>query len=63
VVTRFLSGGLWVLEVWKRQADRWMVEMSNTTTAAAVVLYPTCALAKVGEVIASALAMAAQPRA
>ena len=33
VVARFFSGGLWVLEVWTRQAGRWMVEMSQATTA------------------------------
>ncbi|MCD6073947.1 MAG: hypothetical protein K0Q70_830 [Rhodospirillales bacterium] len=33
VVTRFFSGGLWVLEVWKKQTDGWMVEMSHATTA------------------------------
>ena len=33
VVARFFSGGLWVLEVWTRQADVWMVVMSQATTA------------------------------
>lgn len=33
VVTRFFSGGLWVLEVWTRQAEAWMVVMSQATTA------------------------------
>ena len=33
VVARFLSGGLWVLEVWVRRAEGWMVVMSQATTA------------------------------
>jgi hypothetical protein len=33
VVARFFSGGLWVLEVWTRHADTWMVVMSQATTA------------------------------
>ena len=33
VVARFFSGGLWVLEVWTRQAGIWMVVMSQATTA------------------------------
>ncbi len=33
VVARFFSGGLWVLEVWARQAGAWMVVMSQATTA------------------------------
>ena len=35
VVARFFSGGLWVVEVWKRLDGRWMVEMSQATTAKA----------------------------
>jgi hypothetical protein len=33
VVARFLSGGLWVLEVWTRETGTWMVLMSQVTTA------------------------------
>jgi hypothetical protein len=33
VVARFFSGGLWVLEVWTRETGRWMVLMSQVTTA------------------------------
>src|SRR4030095_7777333 len=33
VVARFLSGGLWVLEVWTRDTGTWMVLMSQVTTA------------------------------
>lgn len=34
VAARFFSGGLWVLEVWTREAGAWMVLMSQVTTAA-----------------------------
>lgn len=34
VVTRFFSGGLWVLEVWKRLGGSWVSVMSQVTTAA-----------------------------
>ena len=33
VVTRFFSGGFWVLEVWTRETGTWMVLMSQVTTA------------------------------
>lgn len=33
VVTRFFSGGLWVLEVWKRVDGAWASAMSQATTA------------------------------
>jgi len=33
VVARFFSGGLWVMEVWTREAGAWMVVMSQATTA------------------------------
>lgn len=33
VVTRFFSGGLSVVEVWTREADSWVVAMSQATTA------------------------------
>ena len=33
VLARFFSGGLWVLEVWTREAGTWMVVMSQVTTA------------------------------
>ena len=33
VVARFFSGGLWVLEVWTREAGSWMVLTSQVTTA------------------------------
>jgi len=33
VVTRFFSGGLWVLEVWKRVDGAWASVMSQVTTA------------------------------
>ena len=33
VVTRFFSGGLWVLEVWKRMDGAWASVMSQATTA------------------------------
>ena len=33
VVTRFFSGGLWVLEVWTAETGAWMVLMSQVTTA------------------------------
>lgn len=33
VVARFFSGGLWVLEVWTREAGTWMVLTSQVTTA------------------------------
>ncbi len=33
VVARFFSGGFWVLEVWTRETGRWMVLMSQVTTA------------------------------
>jgi hypothetical protein len=33
VVARFFSGGLWVLEAWRREADTWTVVMSQATTA------------------------------
>ena len=35
VVARFYSGGLWVVEVWVREAGAWMVLMSQATTAKA----------------------------
>lgn len=33
VIARFFSGGLWVLEVWSREAGSWMVLTSQVTTA------------------------------
>lgn len=33
VVTRFYSGGLWVLEVWKKVDNEWASVMSQATTA------------------------------
>ncbi len=33
VLARFFSGGLWVLEAWTRESGRWMVVMSQVTTA------------------------------
>ena len=33
VVTRFLSGGLWVVEVWRRIDGAWASVMSQATTA------------------------------
>ena len=33
VAARFLSGGVWVLEVWMREAGAWTVLMSQVTTA------------------------------
>jgi len=33
VLTRFFSGGFWVLEVWSRESGTWMVLMSQVTTA------------------------------
>ena len=33
VLARFFSGGLWVLEVWTREAGAWTVLMSQVTTA------------------------------
>jgi hypothetical protein len=33
VVTRFFSGGFWVVEVWTRETGTWMVLMSQVTTA------------------------------
>jgi hypothetical protein len=33
VAARFFSGGLWVLEVWGREAGSWTVLMSQVTTA------------------------------
>jgi hypothetical protein len=33
VAARFFSGGLWVLEVWTREAGAWTVVMSQATTA------------------------------
>ena len=33
VVARFFSGGLWVLEVWKRVDGAWASVMSQVTTA------------------------------
>jgi hypothetical protein len=33
VIARFFSGGLWVLEVWTREAGAWTVLMSQVTTA------------------------------
>ena len=35
VVTRFFSGGLWVMEVWKRVDGTWASVMSQATTASA----------------------------
>ncbi|MBA2962166.1 MULTISPECIES: nuclear transport factor 2 family protein [Ramlibacter] len=35
VVTRFFSGGLWVVEVWKRVDGAWASVMSQATTASA----------------------------
>jgi hypothetical protein len=32
-VARFLSSGLWVLEVWTRETGTWMVLMTQVTTA------------------------------
>ncbi|MDP9894441.1 hypothetical protein J2W32_003317 [Variovorax boronicumulans] len=34
VVTRFFSGGLWVMEVWKRIDGAWATVMTQATTAA-----------------------------
>ncbi|ADU36556.1 nuclear transport factor 2 family protein [Variovorax paradoxus] len=34
VVTRFFSGGLWVMEVWKRMDGAWVTVMTQATTAA-----------------------------
>jgi hypothetical protein len=34
VVTRFFSGGLWVMEVWKRTDGAWATVMTQATTAA-----------------------------
>ncbi len=34
VVTRFFSGGLWVVEVWKRIDGAWATVMTQATTAA-----------------------------
>ena len=33
VVTRFFSGGLWVVELWTRETGNWMVVMTQVTTA------------------------------
>lgn len=33
VLARFFSGGLWVLEIWTREAGTWVVLMSQVTTA------------------------------
>ena len=33
VIARFFSGGLWVLEVWTREAGTWTVLTSQVTTA------------------------------
>ena len=33
VITRFFSGGLWVIEVWTKESDAWMVLASQVTTA------------------------------
>jgi hypothetical protein len=33
VIARFFSGGLWVLEVWTREAGSWKVLTSQVTTA------------------------------
>ena len=33
VVTRFFSGGFWVVEVWTRESGAWMVLLSQVTTA------------------------------
>lgn len=33
VVTRFFSGGLWVMEVWKRTDGAWATVMTQATTA------------------------------
>jgi len=33
VLTRFFSGGFWVLEVWTRESGAWQVLMSQVTTA------------------------------
>lgn len=35
VVTRFFSGGLWVVEVWKRVDGGWVSVMSQATSASA----------------------------
>jgi hypothetical protein len=35
VVTRFFSGGLWVVEVWRRIDGAWASVMSQATTATA----------------------------
>lgn len=32
VLTRFFSGGFWVLEVWTKESGSWMVLMSQVTT-------------------------------
>ena len=33
VITRFFSGGFWVVELWTRETGTWMVLMSQVTTA------------------------------
>lgn len=33
VVTRFFSGGLWVVELWTHETGTWMVLMTQVTTA------------------------------
>ena len=33
VVTRFFSGGLWMMEVWKRVEGQWATVMTQATTA------------------------------
>ena len=33
VMARFFSGGLWVLEIWGREAGAWKVLLSQVTTA------------------------------
>ena len=38
VVTRFFSGGLWVVEVWKRVDCAWTTVMTQATTAASIAL-------------------------
>lgn len=32
-ITRFFSGGLWVIEVWAKESGSWMVLSSQVTTA------------------------------
>ena len=32
-ITRFFSGGLWVIEVWSKESGSWMVLSSQVTTA------------------------------